>query len=95
MNEIKIDAAGTATFVAYISATFFCIYKGTGSAKRAEGAGQAPEGSCGWATMHGIFRMPYLLDTGATSSIIPEVMLCQLTTLVSYRIVSTRLRRLT
>ena len=48
-----------------------------------EGAGEAPEGSSsGWATMHGTLRIPYLLDTEATSSKIPETMLSQLTTLV-------------
>ncbi len=47
-------------------------FKAGGSAKSARGDGEAPEGSSGWATVNGVTRLPYLLDTGATSSIIPE-----------------------
>ena len=47
-------------------------FKGTGSAKSAKGDGEVPEGSSGWATVKGATRLPYLLDTEATSSIIPE-----------------------
>ena len=53
-------------------------YKAGGSGKRAETAGEAPEGSSGWATAHGTLRVPYLLDTGATSSIVPEAVFNQL-----------------
>ena len=43
-----------------------------GSAKSAKDVGAAPEGSSGWATIEGAARLPYLLDTGATNSILPE-----------------------
>ena len=53
-------------------------HKAGGSAKRAETAGEAPGGSSGWATAHGTLRVPVLLDTGATRSIVPESVFKQL-----------------